>query len=103
MKFSSRLLRIAAENAVRLFLVSLTIIIAVHYPYFGVLLGSVGGLTDTFQSYIVPSLICLRIHGDSGENVMMTVALYKLITCFGALIMLYTLGSILMNLLAVPI
>jgi amino acid permease len=40
-----------------------TATVAIWAPYFGSVLGTVGGLTDALQSFVLPPLICLSISG----------------------------------------
>lgn len=40
-----------------------TVYIALQAPYFGSMVGSVGGLTDAFQCFVLPPLIYLSVEG----------------------------------------
>ena len=48
-------------NGIRALLVVFTALISLITPYFGTVLGAVGGLTDAFQSFVLPPLIFLKI------------------------------------------
>ena len=49
------------KNAIRTGLVVSTAAVAILAPYFGEVLGAVGGLTDALQAFVLPPLICLSM------------------------------------------
>jgi amino acid permease len=49
------------RNIIRSLLVLSTAVVAIQMPYFGSVLGIIGGLTDAYQSYIIPPLIALHM------------------------------------------
>ncbi|CAN0236110.1 unnamed protein product, partial [Ectocarpus fasciculatus] len=49
--------RMIFENAVRAGMVLFTVVIALQMPYFGSVLGTVGGFTDATVSFVLPPLI----------------------------------------------
>lgn len=49
------------ENGMRAFLVALTAVVALVTPYFGTVLGTVGGFTDATVSFVLPPLIFLKL------------------------------------------
>ena len=53
------------KNTIRTMIVLLTCVIAISTPYFGSVLGTVGGLTDALQAFVLPPLICIQIHRSS--------------------------------------
>lgn len=56
--------RVVFENTVRAVIVIGTALVAIHTPYFGSVLGTVGGFTDATQSFVIPPLIFLRLNAD---------------------------------------
>lgn len=53
------------ENFIRTLLVLSTAAIAILAPYFGEVLGAVGGLTDSLQAFVLPPLICYSMHSKN--------------------------------------
>jgi hypothetical protein len=49
------------RNLIRAVVVMSTSVVAVEAPYFSSVLGTVGGLTDAYQSYIIPPLIAMAM------------------------------------------
>jgi amino acid permease len=49
------------QNIIRALLVITTALVAILAPYFGEVLGTVGGLTDALQSFCLPPLICMNM------------------------------------------
>lgn len=49
------------RNAVRTTIVLSTILVALKAPYFGSMMGAVGGLTDAVQCFVFPPLIFLKL------------------------------------------
>jgi amino acid permease len=47
---------------VRALIVIGTALVAIHTPYFGSVLGTVGGFTDAMQSFVIPPLIFLKLN-----------------------------------------
>ena len=90
------------RNIIRTILVSGTALIAARDPHFGSALGAVGGLTDSFQSFIIPILVFFAGHksnilspvGDSQSESFMSVIeriYYCAVSGWGVSIILYTL------------
>lgn len=52
---------LVAQNIIRALLVITTALVAILAPYFGDVLGIVGGLTDALQSFCLPPLICMNM------------------------------------------
>lgn len=61
---------------------------AVLAPYFGTVLGAVGGLTDALQSFVLPPLIALKLLNHRGP---ITQYFYRGIVVWGLVTILYTL------------
>mmetsp|Transcript_8085 Transcript_8085/g.13448 ORF Transcript_8085/g.13448 Transcript_8085/m.13448 type:complete len:121 (-) Transcript_8085:48-410(-) len=81
------------EKAVRTGLVLLNVIVAVKAPFFGGVLGAVGGLTDAFLCFVLPPLIYRNAMGDDLSP--MSSNCYVLITVFGVIIVAHTVLSLL--------
>lgn len=76
------------QNALRTCLVLITVGIALKCPYSASMLGSVGGLTDAFQSFVLPPLIYINV---SGLNLSVAQRRYNIaIILWGLGIILYT-------------
>jgi len=75
-------------NFIRSSLVLATALVAVLAPYFGTVLGSVGGLTDALQSFVLPPLIALKLLHHRGP---LTQYFYKGIIVWGMATILYTI------------
>jgi hypothetical protein len=74
-------------------LVILTAVVAICTPYFGTLLGQVGGLTDALQAFVLPPLIYLSMQSENisfAQQIM-----YKLIFLWGVGTIVYTITSLL--------
>lgn len=61
MSEKSHLSQLLTKNMIRTLLVLLTAVIAIMAPYFGSVLGAVGGLTDALQSFVLPPLIGINL------------------------------------------
>lgn len=85
------------RNSVRMLLVVLTAVVAGWTPYFGTLLGQVGGLTDALQAFVLPPLIYLSMHSDSLSGFQRLM--YRLILIWGIGTISYTIVSLLNMLL----
>ena len=60
-------------------------------PYFGEVLGVVGGLTDALQSFVLPPLICLFMrYNDSMKLSMMRKFFYIFVFIWGVCTIFYT-------------
>jgi len=57
----SKLSQLLMKNTIRTLLVLITALIAILAPYFGSVLGAVGGLTDALQSFVLPPLIGIKL------------------------------------------
>lgn len=79
---------IITRNIVRTLLVISTASIAILAPYFGEVLGTVGGLTDALQSFCLPPLICLNM-GYKGH---MKLSSYR--KAFYVFVILWGIGTI---------
>ena len=84
--------KLVFKNFVRTFLVICTALVAILAPYFGEMLGAVGGLTDALQSFVLPPLICLSMqYQDSMEIKMYRKLFYFFVIFWGLGTILYTL------------
>ena len=73
-----------------------TALVAILAPYFGEMLGAVGGLTDALQSFVLPPLICLSMqYQDSMEINMYRKLFYFFVIFWGLGTILYTLTRLL--------
>lgn len=59
---NSSLKKMVVCNLIRSVLVIFTVLVAIYEPYFGSMVGTVGGLTDALQSFVYPPLIWLGLH-----------------------------------------
>ena len=50
-----------AVNMMRILMVFVTAVIATEAPYFADVLGTVGGITDSYLAYILPALIMIMV------------------------------------------
>ena len=67
-------------------------LVAICAPYFGTVLGRVGGLTDSFQAFVLPPLIYMQTHkGNVGRLRRM---FYRGIVGIGLGIILYTVSQV---------
>ena len=88
--------KLVFKNFVRTFLVICTALVAILAPYFGEMLGAVGGLTDALQSFVLPPLICLSMqYQDSMEINMYRKLFYFFVIFWGLGTILYTLTRLL--------
>ena len=80
------------KNVIRATLVLLTACIAIGAPYFGSVLGAVGGLTDALQSFVLPPLIGIGLF----QNVLTLrqKLTYYSILLFGIFTIFYTILQI---------
>jgi amino acid permease len=72
-----------ARNIIRSLLVLSTALVAIQMPYFGSVLGMVGGLTDAYQSYIIPPLIALHMRPHLLSSSVPSPLLLRLIFLWG--------------------
>lgn len=83
------------QNLTRSVLVLFTCIVAVRAPYFGSVLGTVGGLTDALQAFVLPALIC-RKHLDG--NISLTGSVFlSVVFVWGVCVMVYTCTNLFGN------
>jgi len=82
------------STIVRVSLVIITAIIAAINPYFGSTLGAVGGITDAFQSFVLPCLIYLSVKTEFRISSGGCTILYYLITAFGCCLITFTVVSL---------
>lgn len=59
---SSSINKMVICNVIRSVLVIFTVFVAIYEPYFGSMVGTVGGLTDALQSFVFPPLMWLGLH-----------------------------------------
>eukprot|EP00599_Poterioochromonas_sp_BG-1_P010882 CAMPEP_0173145852 /NCGR_PEP_ID=MMETSP1105-20130129/8137_1 /TAXON_ID=2985 /ORGANISM="Ochromonas sp., Strain BG-1" /LENGTH=479 /DNA_ID=CAMNT_0014059927 /DNA_START=271 /DNA_END=1710 /DNA_ORIENTATION=+ len=76
------------QNALRTVLVLITVTVALKAPYFGSVMGAVGGLTDALQCFVLPPLIYLKVEGDKLNWVYLTY--YLIIILWGLTTIVYT-------------
>ena len=81
-----------ARNCLRGALVLLNLVVAVRAPYFGGVLGTVGGVTDALQSFVLPPLIYMAIMKLELSDV--EVIGYRAITGWGAITIVYTTAHV---------
>jgi len=89
----------ATKNALRSGLVFFTAMIAIAAPYFGSVLGAVGGITDAFQSFVVPSLIILQLMRD--RHTQFEKAFYIAVILWGSATMLFTVYTTVLDIFEV--
>jgi len=80
------------KNIIRTSIVLSTAIVAIATPYFGSILGLVGGLTDALQSFVLPPLIYLKLSGNSISNTRNIF--YRIVIVWGSCTILYTVTKI---------
>ena len=69
-----------------------TALIAILAPFFGEVLGAVGGLTDALQSFVLPPLICLKMqYRDSMQINNYRKFFYYFVFIWGIGTIVYTL------------
>ena len=76
------------RNVIRTFLVLSTVVVAVGAPYFGTVLGAIGGFTDALQCFVLPPLIYISVFGRKIHRTQK--ALYMLLVLGGVATMVYT-------------
>lgn len=76
------------QNALRTVLVLITVTVALKAPYFGSVMGAVGGLTDALQCFVLPPLIYLKVEGDKLNWMYLTY--YLIIILWGLTTIVYT-------------
>jgi Transmembrane amino acid transporter protein len=82
-----------SRNVMRTLMVVGTAVVAISAPYFGSVLGTVGGLTDALQSFVLPPLICLSTMGMN-KVPLHTKVIYMFIVLWGTGTILYTLSRL---------
>jgi amino acid permease len=89
-----------SRNVLRALLVLATALVAVVTPYFGSVLGTVGGLTDALQAFVLPPLISVHMAsthmGGPRLSPRRRIA-YAAITAWGLATMVYTAVKIAKN------
>jgi vesicular inhibitory amino acid transporter len=75
-------------NTLRTCLVLITIFVALIFPYFGTVMGAVGGLTDALQCFVLPPMIYLQVEGDKVGSYFQTY--YFVIIFWGIATIIYT-------------
>ena len=82
-------------NGVRTALVISTALVAVLAPYFGSVLGAVGGLTDALLSFVLPPLIFLKAQKRSTHQLTNVQKLfYHAILAWGLSIIAFTVYNL---------
>lgn len=81
-------------NTVRIALVLVTAVVAIWTPYFGSMLGAVGGLTDALQSFVLPPLIYLKAQRSFGRLTSFQKTFYHLVLVWGISIIAFTLYNL---------
>lgn len=76
------------RNFLRTCLVLSTVIVAIQAPYFGSVMGAVGGLTDALQSFVFPPLIFLVLEKDMVSKLYRAYSMS--IVCIGLVVVGYT-------------
>jgi hypothetical protein len=90
-----------AVNVLRILLVLVTAVIATEAPYFADVLGTVGGITDSYLAYILPALIMIMVlrsarqHDSSPSSV---VILYYFVLLWGIVLASATVFGLLSKL-----
>jgi len=77
------------KNIIRTCIVLGTAVVAISTPYFGSILGLVGGLTDALQSFILPPIIYLKLTGNTLSSFRNNF--YKTIVVWGLCTITYTI------------
>lgn len=83
------------RNVLRTVLVLGMVTVAIKAPYFGNMLGSVGGLTDAVQCFVFPPMIFLKLEGDKLSTWYRNTC--RLTVVWGAFIILYTVSNLTMG------
>ena len=86
------------RNVTRTGIVLVTAIVATWTPYFGTMLGQVGGLTDALQAFVLPPLIYMSIHKSQLTSSQKTI--YRGIILWGVVTITYTMYTLLRAMLA---
>jgi hypothetical protein len=76
------------QYTVRSLIVLSTAYIALKAPYFGSMVGTVGGLTDALQCFVLPPLIYMEV--EMKNTSMMTKMYYITVVVIGIGTILYT-------------
>ena len=82
------------ENAVRAGMVLFTVIIALEMPYFGSVLGTVGGFTDATVSFVLPPLIFLKLNEGNHEVSQLRRYFNAAVFLFGGILVVKTTYAI---------
>jgi membrane protein YqaA with SNARE-associated domain len=77
------------RNIIRTVIVLSTAFVAISTPYFGSILGIVGGLTDALQSFVLPPIIYMKLAGSTLSNTRNTF--YKAVTAWGLCTIVFTI------------
>lgn len=86
--------RMIFENAVRAGMVLFTVVIALQMPYFGSVLGTVGGFTDATVSFVLPPLIFLKLNEGNQEVSQLRKYFNIAVFLFGGLLVVKTMYAI---------
>jgi amino acid permease len=84
---------ICSKNAIRTLLVVMTSVIGIAAPYFGSVLGTIGGLTDSLQSFVLPCLIYISM--KQAHLSSSSLLLYRFILTWGMCNIVITAGKLL--------
>lgn len=88
---------VMTRNITRTGIVLATSYIAIVAPYFGTVLGMIGGLTDTLQSFVLPPLIYLHLNvgSSSGSSYnKIFVLVNRIVLLFGFCTMTFTFSKL---------
>ena len=83
------------SKSIRAGMVIFTAVMSIAFPYFGQTLGSVGGVTDAFQSFILPCIIHLAVLKEAEpRHTLSDKLLYYAFCVFGVSLISFTIKSL---------
>lgn len=82
--------RTQVENVIRALLVIGTALVAIRTPYFGSVLGTVGGFTDAMQSFVIPPLIFLKLNENNSSVSTSRRFFFRFVFMWGVTLVLCT-------------
>jgi hypothetical protein len=81
--------------ALRSALVIFTVVVAAAIPFFGTVLGRVGGLTDATLAFVIPALIKLVDNNSSGYRLnVLQKGFYFVVGIWGVCLVLHTVNGL---------
>lgn len=92
-------IRTIFENTLRAVLVLFTATVALKTPYFGNVLGTVGGFTDATVSFVLPPLIFLTLNRNNPEVSQRWKYFNMVVFAFGCTLVLKTTYTIVMSII----